>query len=276
MIELTVKEKQKLKEIQIQMFCYFIDICKKEDLQYFVVGGTALGAVRHKGFIPWDDDIDVAMPREDYEKFIKKAPELLPKHIFLQCIDTEKNCPFAFVKLRDSNTTFIETTVHKFNINHGVFLDVFQLVGYPSNRFLQRRFDFINKLYTIRNLMNLYLPKGSLKTRIIQLLLKIIFPIDNVIPIKRNKLFKKYKYKDSDIIANYNGAWGKREVMSKSYFGNGSKGLFEGIEVILPENYDKYLTSLYGDYMQLPPEEKRVSHHYCTVIDLDTSYTKYI
>ena len=89
-------------------------------------------------------------------------------------------------------------------------------------------------------------------------------------------MFKKYKYKDSDIIANYNGAWGKREVMSKSYFGNGSKRLFEGIEVILPENYDKYLTSLYGDYMQLPPEEKRVSHHYCTVIDLDTSYTKYI
>ena len=101
------------------------------------------------------------------------------------------------------------------------------------------------------------------------------FSIKEVVAI-REKLYKKYDYDSCDLIANYGGAWGEKEIMPKSVFGQGTVKLFENIEVIVPENYDAYLTCLYGNYMELPPVEQRVSHHYCSVIDLNTAYTYYI
>ena len=93
---------------------------------------------------------------------------------------------------------------------------------------------------------------------------------------KNDKLYRRFKYEESDLVANHGGAWGQKEVVPKEYFGTGTKGTFEGVEVILPQKYHEYLTALYGDYMTPPLPEKRGAHHYTKVIDLNNSYIKYM
>ena len=269
----------KLKIIELDILKVFIEICKKYDLKYFLLGGTALGAVRHKGFIPWDDDIDVGMPREDYEKFLNKVQNELPPHLFLQTHITDKNYPNNFAKIRNCNTTFIETSVQNIKMNHGVYIDIFPLDGYPDSHLLSRMRNLIDIIISKSITNSLHCEKHRKKTPLGYLnnIISFFFFKDYRKAVKtKDKLLKKYAYKHSEIIANYCGAWGIKEVMPKSYFGNGTFGEFEGIKVVLPADYDKYLTSLYGDYMTPPPLEKRVSHHYCTIIDTDNSYINYV
>lgn len=268
----------RLKSIQKEMLQCFIEICKNERLQYYLLGGTALGAVRHGGFIPWDDDIDVGMPRQDYEKFLVVAPKYLPEYYFLQCLKTEKYCPFNFAKIRDSRTTFIETTVQKIPMNHGVFIDVFPLDGYPAKRRSQKLLKRKVRLLTRRISAVFTLEKRPRRVRFIllSLLSFLLFPGCRGALQARDRLFRKYNYQSCDLVANHCGAWGEKEIMPKDYFGEGSSGAFEGVEVILPGRPDKYLSRLYGDYMTPPPPEKRIGHHDCTVIDLDRPYTYYV
>ena len=276
---MTELEKNKLKQLQIDMLKEFIRICENENLQWFVVGGTALGTVRHKGFIPWDDDIDVAMPREDYDKFMAVAQSYLPNHLFLQNINTDKEYIMNFAKIRDSRTTFVESSIASLKINHGVYIDVFCLDGFPNSKFSQKTFlfkDYILKL-RIGNLFRKNLKVNrSFPKKIVDFILSIFYPDYKKTSYIREKLLKKYSYKEYDFIANYCGAWGKKEIMPKSIFGEGVKGTFEGLDVVLPEKTDEYLTHVYGNYMELPPIEKRVAHHYCDIVDLEKSYLEYM
>ena len=137
-----------LKKIELEMFKYYLAICEKHDLKYFLIGGTLLGAVRHKGFIPWDDDIDIGMPRPDYEKFLLVAQKELPEHIFLQTHNTDIEYPNCFAKLRNSDTTFIETSCKKLKINHGIYIDIFPLDGCCISPYWKYRlFSFKQRLY---------------------------------------------------------------------------------------------------------------------------------
>ncbi len=270
---------KKLKNIELDIFKVFIDICKKNSLTYFLLGGTALGAVRHKGFIPWDDDIDVALPRKDYEMFLKIAQNHLPENMFLQTYETDKNYPQPFAKIRRNDTAFIEKTSSHLNINHGVYIDIFPLDGFPSNTKDKRIFRLKEKICKVIICGAFFTDntyKKTLKKIILNEIIPFLFPNYQKAVSKLDRLYKKYPYDTSQIAANFAGAWGDKEVMPKSYFGKGSKGEFEGIEVNLPEKYHEYLTSLYGDYMTPPPPEKRIGHHYCTVIDLEKSYKNYM
>ena len=120
-----------LQQIEKNILACALEIVDRLHLTYFLVCGSALGAVKYNGFIPWDDDIDIAMPRKDYTAFCEKAGELLPPHLFLQNCHTEKNFPYIFSKIRDSRTTYIEKGMAGLDINHGVYIDVFPLDGYP-------------------------------------------------------------------------------------------------------------------------------------------------
>ena len=117
-----------LQKCQLEILKEFIRICKDNNLQYYLVGGTCLGAVRHKGFIPWDDDIDVAMPRDDYDKFITLQDQM-KKPYFIQTYKSDKNYIYNFAKVRDSSTTFVENFFACSQMNHGVWIDVFPLDG---------------------------------------------------------------------------------------------------------------------------------------------------
>ncbi len=270
---LQEKDLQKLKSIELEMLKCFAEICAKHNLRYFMLAGSCLGAVRHKGFIPWDDDIDVGMPRKDYEKFLEVAQADLPEHLFLQTGKTDKMYPLNFAKIRNSTTTFVEASYKKCNMNHGVYIDVFPMDGYKKTK----RYKIITKIYgyLVSCTYDNSNKRKSIKRRIGELLLFTFFPDYTKVRDKKDAIMKKYDYDKFDKVIAWSGAWADREIMPKEYFGNGSKGVFEGVEVTLPEKYELYLTRLYDDYMQLPPEEQRKPHHYCEKIDLDNPYTKY-
>ena len=268
---------EKIKLIEMNMLKEFISICKRHNFCYFMLGGSCLGAVRHKGFIPWDDDIDVGMPRPDYEQFLKVAQDELPPDIFLQTKDTDPEYIANFAKLRNNNTTFIEKSVSKKKINHGVYMDIFPLDGFTDKKAKREWILFKKSLYGNR-ICSLYDMEAnkSLLGRIKKIIAFIFSPNVSKTISKLEKLYKKFDYKKEKIIVNHCGAWGRKEIVPKEYFGEGTEGMFEGIKVELPNQWHNYLTQMYGDYMTLPPPEQRVSHHDYTVLDLEKSYKEYI
>ena len=269
---------KKLKEIELEIFRHFIEICNENSLRYFVVGGTALGAVRHKGFIPWDDDIDVALPRGDYEKFLIAAQKSLPSNMFLQTYITDKNYPNPFAKLRQSNTAFIEKSTSKIKMNHGVYVDIFPLDGYSRSGIKGKLLGLKEKILKI-SVASVFVSGNISKNKfraIVKRAIARLLPDYRASVRRLDTMYKKIPYEDAEIIVNFCGAWAEKEIMPKAYFGDGIEGEFEGIKVVLPEKTHEYLTALYGDYMTLPPEEERVGHHYYTVIDLGKSYKEYI
>lgn len=273
---MNTPEQKRLKEIELAIFRAFIDVCDKLNLKYYLLGGTLLGAVRHQGFIPWDDDIDVGMPREDYEIFVEKGQALLPKEYFIQTFKTDPDYAANFAKIRNCGTTFLETSVRNCNINHGVFIDVFPLDVYSADKTAQKRFSFKKTLLTIRVSTAFYLPSGtkSFKIKIANALLSVIYPSYQRAIRARERLYTSFK--SGTLIANHSGAWGVKEIVPAEWYGEGKILTFEGLTVRAPAHYELWLTQVYGDYMQLPPVEKRVTHHYTDVIDLDTPYTKYM
>lgn len=270
---------------ELEILKEFIRVCKELNLRYYLYAGTLLGCIRHQGFIPWDDDIDVCMPRKDYEVFLQKGQAILKDKYFLQNYKTDKEYTANFSKIRNSETTFIECSVKDLNINHGVYIDIFPLDGYrPEKKFYNIKRDIIyaiHKIYISRN-YNLKNTK-RLKIRILKILQKITEIIygknsTNKIIEKEDKIAQKCNYDDCEYISSYEYAVKSPDkiYVPKNYLGGGATKVFEGVEVNVPENYDEYLTRLYGDYMQLPPEEKRVAHHYNEGVDLNKSYKEYI
>ena len=224
-----------LQDIELDILKQFINICNKENLQYYVVGGTLLGAVRHKGFIPWDDDIDVSMPRQDYEKFLTVAKKYLSEPYFLQTRITDKNTLFNYAKIRNSNTTFIEQSIKKLDMNHGVFIDIFPLDYYPASKVKSFFLYWHIKILMIRIRTEYYSVDKKYPfykkfiRKMISVILKILYPNSNLVLNKIDKLLKCVK--DSCLITNYCGFYGKKEVSPIEWFGKGTDLQFETIIV---------------------------------------------
>ena len=245
-------------------------------LQYFLVCGSALGAVKYQGFIPWDDDVDVAMYRPDYETFIRRAPAMLPGHLFLQNHITEPRFPQLYSKLRNSNTTYIEKTAAAIPMNHGIFIDIFPLDGYPKGRLAQRRLELRKKLYQSMLLSAYDFPR-SLPNRILCKGYRLlgIHRRSGKIAAKLNKCLSRYPVEGSDLVCNHGNWQGKLEYAPRWHYGKGKKAEFEGLTTYVPESYDEYLRQKYGDWRaDLPPEEQK-GHHYHSICDIHTSYTHY-
>ena len=232
----------------------FVGICEKWDIPYYLVCGSALGAVKYGGFIPWDDDIDVAMLREDYQRFLEVAPPELPQWCFLQNYRTDPVFPHTFSKLRNSNTTFIEEGVSHLPINHGIYLDIFPIDGHPTGRIEKLLFmlckkgsDWIrfsvlednrNKKVRNRNKVLRFLGCHNKTAQAHQLL---------------EKLYCRFPLEKSDLWCNYGNWQGELEYAPKWQYGNGTWAVFEGMRVRIPEQYDAYLTQKYGDWRSDPP-----------------------
>lgn len=275
---LAENDKAKLCQLQIEMLDEIVSICDRHNLKYFLVGGTCLGAVRHNGFIPWDDDIDIALPRDDYEKFAQICVAELNSKYFYQDHKTESQYPLNFAKLRRNNTTFVEGGYKDLKIHHGVYLDIFPLDGMSNDMKVAKK--HISNVHRARGrcLGLLFLDIKEFKNRSFKS--KIKYFIGKVYKKflgmknawkKVDKLMTKYSLKESSIIGNIGGAWGIKEVMPKAIMlGNDGEETFmqfEGKEYRVPYDYDAYLKCLYGDYMTPPPEYKRVSHH--GIIDIN-------
>lgn len=251
-----------LQQTQVEMLKLIISICEELNLKYFVVCGSALGAVKYQGFIPWDDDIDVALFRDDYEKFLQEAPKMLPENYFLQNLRTEKAFPLLMTKLRKSDTTFIEKSFAHLPINHGVCIDIFPLDGYPKGKIKQNFFEICKWTYN--------------KVRCFAYIYGYKFFKLNFIMRNYEKMLKKYPCNESEYICNHANWQGKLDYSPKDVYGQGAWAEFEGVKVRVPEKYDEYFTQKYGDWRNDPPADKQESHHVISVCDLDKTYLEYI
>ncbi len=266
-----------LQKTELEILSEFIKICDMLDLPYFAVCGTALGAARHGGFIPWDDDVDVAMPREAYQRFISEAPKLLPKHLFLQNYLSEPKFPMLYSKLRNSQTTYIEKSAAHLPINHGVYIDIFPLDGYPKDKEEQKRLESKKRLYSLQA-YSAFKFKRSFKAGVVNILFKLLgyHKRSHKVIEKYTNLISAHDIDTSDLICNHGNWQGVLEYAQKEQYGNGTYAEFEGMSIRIPVDYDAYLTQKYGDWRKEPPKEKQVGHHYYELCDLHNPYTKYV
>jgi putative licD-family phosphotransferase len=239
----------------------FINICEENNLTYYALGGTLLGAVRHKGFIPWDDDIDIGMPREDYEKFKKIAPSLLSSN--LKIVNNPLNLDIT--QLVDKNVV-----VKLVNSESNVFIDVFPLDGYPEKASFSAKFHSYKVLFQ-RMLCKISVldqledkNRGTLENLIVKisktLRIQKVLPKDALVK-NLHKVIQKYDFKTSSYVGNVLGRYRVREIVPREYFKEPISLAFEDTMINCPTKYKEYLTEIYGDYMTLPPEEDRVAHN---------------
>jgi len=241
------------------------ELCEKHGIKYFLDAGTLIGAVRHKGFIPWDDDVDIGMPREEYNKFLEIAPKELPKHLFLQTFETDEyyNVYPTPCKVRYNNTLFLEEgTEENSKMHNGIFIDVFPYDSLPKLKItykIQRTLSY-NILKSFKRLRDMpeYL---SFKNKITFSFYKLVV---KMFPNKRRLQFFNYLVKWNDPKSDYMGygvdTYWSEYVYKKSDYFDLAKLEFEGQYFYAPKNYDAILTELYGDYMTMPKEEDRVWH----------------
>lgn len=253
----TLKE---LHKVGLELLDWTTNICEKNNLNYFLAGGTLIGAVRHKGFIPWDDDIDISMPREDFEKFLDITSENKDENYFVQYNTSEKKYWLPFIKIRKRNTYFEEEGSDKYKGEKGIFIDIFPLDYAPKKDSLIQNIQ----AHMVKSITRI------LRWRIISCgsLLKVILlgRTLNFLPTKslfklREKLMKMYNKKTTTYFINLGSQYNyKRQTVLKSKFLPCNTLTFEGKKYHVPHDYEYVLKSIYGNYMKLPPLEKRVIH----------------
>lgn len=258
-----------LQQMEFYILNEFIKICKELNLQYYMICGSALGSIKYKGFIPWDDDIDVALPRKDYDMFVERAQDLLPQYYFLQNYKTDKCYHHFCSKIRDSRTTYVESDQKKINIHHGVFIDVIPLDQLPEDKYFKYKY----RIFRICQLIHL---KSQEKYK--NVIKNFLKPFVNIklANICFENYLKKNCTKGDSPYCNFHNAKNNQICTSYFVYGDGVNSKFEGIDVIIPEKYDEYLTSYYGDWRAELPKDQQVGHHYAEVIDLKRPYTDYI
>lgn len=262
-----------IQQKELKMLKVFHDICEEHGFVYYAIGGTLLGAVRHQGFIPWDDDIDVGMPREDYEKFKALCDKAVLPYPY-RCVHEKNDVSYtkAFAKIQDVSTRILmkDSAIAK---EESLWIDIFPLDGLPANK-LKQIYHKFRYLYT-RMMVQLsqfnYIVNQSKENRPIHekviIALAKIFRVEKWLSYeKRQKKYidtiKKYSV-DEKYMGNYTGAYKLKELVPSSYFKEAKSLLFEDMYIKVPNQYENYLTAIYGaNYMQLPPKEQQKQHNY--------------
>lgn len=250
-----------LQKVQLMMLKYFIKICEENNLTYFIYGGSLLGTIRHEGFIPWDDDIDVIMFREEFEKLNKILEKNIDdKYKFINVLN-EETYFYTFGRLSLKNTVFDEWWADQVDYTQNIFIDVFILDNIPENkikRFTHKWNSFLLNQFTMYAYIK-YDNTSKLK-KIIQQIAYYLIKILPITPysIKRKcvETFSKYQNQECDEVCDF-PAICQMPVYYKRDWLPPKKAKFEDIRVNIPNNPDKILTRTYGDYMKLPPKESR-------------------
>ena len=264
---------EKIKITELNILLAFDQTCRALGIKYSLSSGTLLGAIRHKGYIPWDDDIDVMMVREEYEKFIKEGPRVLPGHFFVQTYETDSSYPLNFCKLRDTGTDLKDKRTANLDMKHGVSIDIFPVDRISNDRVVR---NFVNRLVICILAVKFACTKEWAATSKIKKARKwsfLLTPLARFIGTKKlnqvetwirkmgNRAKNQMTFADNTDL----GAILKKKdaVMLITLFKTYDEVEFEGNNFMAISDWDEYLTHMYGDYMTPPPLEERLSTHQC-------------
>lgn len=268
----------KLQEKILHLLVVFDAFCRKHEIPYFMLGGTMLGAYRHKGFIPWDDDADVGIPQGHYERFLSLAKKEggLPPEIALRHRSVERDVPYAFAHLEDKRTTYVESRRNSSTYKGGVYLEVFPMTGCSAHFFMQRVQELkivVDKRFLYGKIMD-YAQKHRVffKAVLIHYIRKH-YTIDELTE-RVLKTVYWYPLEKSNDICNHLGHWGHRENIPKEWMFPAREYEFEGHLFFGAASPEHYLEALYGkNYMQPPDkEEQERGKHPAFQMDLDKPY----
>ena len=269
---MTINE---IQDVSLGILKNFDAFCREKGICYWLSEGTLLGAIRHHGFIPWDDDVDVSMMRDDYEKLIKLANRF-DGHYFLQYPGCEDGYGFSFVRLCNSKTTSLSKVFAYQKFNQGIALDIFPLDKVKMSD-SQAIYDEVNLLNrdnsTCMRMNNPNLCEAD-KIRIAECVNKDIV----LNQMRINELVQTFNRGEYDRIGTltYTGYTYDRNCFREEVYSSTLLGEFEGLRFPIPSGYDEILTTTFGDYSKFPPIEERGSWHFGKIIDPDVSYTEYI
>ena len=251
---------EEAKKIEFDILKNIADFCEKNNLRYFLAYGTLIGAVRHSGFIPWDDDIDIWMPREYYNRF--KEIYYDENNVYKVVKPQDKISRHSFVKVIDTRTAKIEKSIDYKNGYLGIDVDVFPLDGQPLTE--SDYLEWYNKLQKIYKRYQFLVidNKGSLKRNVFLPIIKCLVGKKIWLLKKAELLHKEYSYAESEYIGTVESVYNsKNNRYKKEWFDKTVDVSFEGYSFKAPAGYDGILTAMYGDYMKLPPVEKQKIHH---------------
>lgn len=260
MIKLTTDQLRQLQSIELEMLAEFDRICRKHNILYSIDGGTLLGAVRHEGFIPWDDDADVIMNRQQYDLFLAVVDrELNSKKFYFQDINRTKGYRWGYGKLRRKHTKFVRENQEHLPYGQGVFLDIFVCDNVPETYLFRCLINFQSFVFRkfFYSVVGKYKSRGfarwayTLMSYFPEEVLKHLY---SLYVQKRNRHYSKYvkclTYQACNSFFGYKRSWYEDTIDIK----------FEGVTLKASRAYDEYLTFMYGDYMELPPLEQRKVH----------------
>lgn len=257
---------RRLQLTQLEILDEIVRICNEHHLRYYLAEGTLLGAARHQGFIPWDDDLDIAMPRADYDAFLELCKTELDPKFYVHSRETDKTYWLIFGKIRKSGTVIDEYNIRNLSVPKGIYVDVFPLDSTNHERGWIKwlKTKIITKIYAlICYKRGLDLPKT---TSIKLMLLLTCFMSIPFLSAVADRLARSENRKERLYYVNYDAGHPKYTIL-KSKYDSATKLMFEGKEYMVPRDYDYVLRRIYGDYMQLPPVEKRVQQHKPEYID---------
>lgn len=267
MMTLTAEELKKAQFLMLKILKEVHRVCEENNIHYFLSDGTLIGAVRHNGFIPWDDDLDIGMLRADYEKFCEIAPKFLGDEYLLQNNTIDKGYGLQFAKVILKDTLWIETSAENTKREYsGLYIDIFPYDKVPYDVKIQKKhykkYYFTNALIFIKLKYNTFKRTKGLFRKlyfIYKWIISRFCSLDSLLQ-KRRALCTKFEKLSSDfVVTKYGGNFYKNQEPYDSY-SILLKHVFEDASFYIPEDYDTILSNLYGNYMELPPPEKRLNH----------------
>lgn len=251
------------KAIQIEILKFIHSFCQEHDINYFLVGGSLIGAIRHHGYIPWDDDVDIGLLRNDYTKLIEELEKEKCDRFKILCLENDRKYYLPYAKMVDTRTILQEDVYGVCPLGVGIDIFPFDYLNcsyeiarkeLESDSFIEKMIHFRSiKLSTQRSMAK------NLATIVLRVICPLSFRFKGIYRMKR--LSKIMSFNQEKYVACLVGSYGAREVCDAQCFEKQIDAEFENMMLKVPIGYDKYLRSIYGDYMKLPPEEKRVTHH---------------
>lgn len=277
--EIDEETMKKMKAKMLEMLLYFKDFCQEHGLMFYLIGGGAIGAVREHGFLTWDDDVDCAMPRPDYERFKELWEKYGDKEKYVYCRTDEKtNYHHESSSLRDPKTTFICKYNQHEELCHGLALEFGCFDACPKSKIARAKQIFYGMIYSLFNNQRLPNNKGGLFRFVAKIMYKLVPSKEarDRIWRKAEKEKSKYSWDECEFVKELGGSIKAFFLpYPKEWFSTQVWVDFEGHKMPLMAGYHQYLTGIFGDYMTPPPESERVAKHVLDFVDMDHPYTDY-